>query len=514
MFQLILTIGTAFLEILFLDGAVVGWPSLQFVLQQEGYFKYLCPNDVLNANLTNLLSTPFPELNTFVSYTNSGVTDLSLIISTTTSSPRLGCDAQEASFNLVYTLWLSAMFICSFPVGWLFDRLALTWIYRCIGASCFTLSFLLLTISEPATSALLYPSMILMAVSGYSLLVSNYQLANLAKSGRNATITAMNGVMDSAVAAFLLIKKGHDFGTKLHTIFLSFTLLTLFIWVRTFLLMPQKVIYYPIKLYPVLYGWKEWKCFSKPEISEVASEKRTDGVKSVTGDISAREKGEDSSNVQASDEKIVPFLTCIKNKLLWSSILHLSLLNLRLSIFLGTVLQWLEALGESESNISKYVDDFLIILIFAVCAAPLNGILVDIVTNHAKSSKKTQKVCDLRGSLASMIASSCLGIIMSVVVLAPSIYGSFILYLLLTGFVFGGAVTFIMVHFPAEHLGKLVGIQFSCIGIVNLFQYALYRIAAAVDPSFYYINISMLVISVITLIHPVLIWFEMRKHSN
>jgi len=93
MFQLILSIGTAFLEILFLNGAVIGWPSLQFVLENEGYFRYLCQNITSNYTKTNLSSTELPEID---------------------------CSAQEASFNLVYTLWLSALFLCSFPVGWLF----------------------------------------------------------------------------------------------------------------------------------------------------------------------------------------------------------------------------------------------------------------------------------------------------------------------------------------------------------------------------------------------------------
>jgi len=91
MFQLILSIGSAFLEILFLDEAVLGWPSLQFVLQKEGYFGYLCQNNASNYMKTNLSSTNPPEID---------------------------CSGQEASFNLVYTLWLSALFLCSFPVGW------------------------------------------------------------------------------------------------------------------------------------------------------------------------------------------------------------------------------------------------------------------------------------------------------------------------------------------------------------------------------------------------------------
>ena len=481
MFQLILSIGTAFLEILFLDGAVDGWPSLQYVLQKEGYFEYLCENDSLHFDLNNVSMAKSPEKD---------------------------CPEQESSFNLVYTLLLSALFLCSFPVGWLFDRLASTWIYRCIASACFTLSFLLLTVSGPATSVLLYPSMIIMAMSGYALLVSNFQLANLAKSGRNAIITAMNGVMDSAVIVFLLIKKGYDNGTNLYTIFQIFTLLTLFIWARTFILMPQKVIYYPLNAHSTIYGWKEWVCFKKREESHVPREMET-----VSGGVASNEKPKNNTEIIKSKRKIqkqkVPFTSCLKIKLLWTSIFHLSALNLRLSTFYGAVTQWLEGIGESDERISQLIDDLGIILIFTVCVAPLNGLLVDLVTRYVQDENK--KVCDLMGSFASMLASSSLGILMSVMTLIPSIYGSFICHLFLTGFVFGGGVAFIMAHFPSEHLGKLIGIQLTCVGVVNLLQYALFAISIAVDPTFFYINIAMLLLCFLTLIHPVAIWFEARN---
>ena len=498
MFQLSLSIGTAFLEILFLDGAVVGWPSLQYVLQKEGYFEYLCESDSFNFTQTNISTTVSPQNNIL----NSTQRNVSI-----TKSLEKDCPEQESSFNLVYTLWLSALFLCSFPVGWLFDRLASTWIYRCIASACFTLSFLLLTVSGPATSVLLYPSMIIMAMSGYALLVSNYQLANLAKSGRNATITAMNGVMDSAVIVFLLIKKGYDNNTNLYTIFQIFTLLTLFIWARTFILMPQKVIYYPLTAQSTIYGWKEWICFKKREELRPTREMET-----VSGGVASNEKPKNSIEVIESQDEIhekVPFTSCLKNKLIWTSIFHLSALNLRLSIFYGAVTQWLEGIGESDEKISQLIDDLGIILIFAVCVAPLNGLLVDLVTRYVQDENK--KVCDLMGSFASMLASSSLGILMSVMTLIPSIYGSFICHLFVTGFVFGGGVAFVMVHFPSEHLGKLIGIQFTCVGVINLLQYALFAISIAVDPTFFYINIAMLLLCFLTLIHPIAIWLEARN---
>ena len=135
--------------------------------------------------------------------------------------------------------------------------------------------------------------------------------------------------------------------------------------------------------------------------------------------------------------------------------------------------------------------------------APLNGLQVDLVTRYVQDENK--KVCDFMGSFPFMFASSSLGILMSVMTLIPSIYGSFICHLFVTGFVFGGGVAFIMVHFPAEHLGQLIGIQLTCVGVVNLLQYALFASSIAVDPKFFYINIAMLLLCFLTLIHPIVI---------
>ena len=483
MIQFVLSTGTAFLEIFFLDGAAVGWPSLQFVLEKEGYFSYYCNNN--SSNVTSSYS-----------------------VANTTLPNQTNCASQDASFNLAYTLWLSALFLCSFPVGCLFDRLANTWLFRCVFAALFSLSCILLTISTPATSEIIYPAMIILSIGGYGLALSNFQLANITKSARNSLLTAMSGTFDSAVVVFLILKKGYDFGVDLRTLFLAFTLFSLFAWIRTFMFLPKGTIPFPLESLPVIYGWKEWVCFKKAKLVPV----RID-VKTISQDANSNGNSEikNGSSNEENYQPEVSFKCCLLNKLLWTSIFHLSALNLRLAVFYGAVSQWLEGLGETQASISKLIDDLGVILLFTVAVAPLNGLLVDLIKRFLKSTYKNERVCNLKASFVSMVVSTFFGVLMSIMAMIPSIYGSFILYLFTTGFIFGGGIAFIMMHFPSRHMGKLIGLQFTLVGIINVLQYGLFEIAVAVDQTYYYINIAMLALCFVTLIHPVMILFELRK---
>ena len=99
-FQRWLTIVTSFLETLLFAGLVFGWPSLQFVLEREGYFSNLCHNN-LNLNDVNISS---------------------MNASTTNS---LSCQDARASFNLIFTLSSTLPFLLSFLLGYYRTALAI-----------------------------------------------------------------------------------------------------------------------------------------------------------------------------------------------------------------------------------------------------------------------------------------------------------------------------------------------------------------------------------------------------
>jgi len=143
----VLSILTSCLEVLFFGGVIYGFSSLQYVLEQEGYFEYLCNNS-----------------------TEHGLPIINIIkenISTV-----IICGKQQASFNLAFTIGVSFFYVISFPWGVVLDRYE-TWVFRTIITILYTLSYLLLIFSKPSTSYLLIVILFLLGVSGMGTFMSN-----------------------------------------------------------------------------------------------------------------------------------------------------------------------------------------------------------------------------------------------------------------------------------------------------------------------------------------------------
>ena len=472
-----LTVVTGCLETLCFAGIVFGWPSLQFILQVEGYFTYLCNNSFLNEANMSLAGA---QLET-------------------------SCEESQANFNLAYTIAISLLYLVSFPLGYLLDRFG-TWFCRIIVSLGFTLGSILLAISTSNSSVLIYPSLALLGISGAGLFFSNVQIANLAKSLRGLILSMLPGTVISSALLFFLVKKGYDAGTDLNLILWMICIATIFIWIRTFVLMPKMHIPYPIPNSTALeYGYKEWKCFKKPSIAEQcvpvsliavgASEKMTQKV------IEHRNK---------SNKPEISFRKCLQQPVFWTNSLHTVVTIFRFNFVNGTLQQWLKSIA-NQNAISKLTDDFGIILLFGAIVSSIDGIIFDAVVKQLQKRTQKMKVVNLKASVVILLLTSFLSIMLSVMVIIRSPYGTFIFQLLTMSFTFGSNSIFIAVNFPPEHVGKLFGVQNVVTALAILLQYGLFELALAVDPSFYYINFGLLVAVILTLVNPLFIYFNIRK---
>jgi len=470
--QFIICVVTAFLEILFFGGVIFGFSSLQYVLEQEGYFEYLCNNSArhLISNSTN--SSNFTHIT---------------------------CGEQEANFNLAFTLGTSFLYFAGIPWGYLLDHYG-TWVFRTILTTLWSVGYALLTISTPSTSVLLFPAMILFGTAGIGILMSNYQIANLAKSVRSSLLTFMNGLFSSAVVAFFFFKTGYDHGTNLYLILQIMTCLTLLPWLRTYLLLPRKTIPFPLPSKNIKYGWKEIKLFKpKPDTSPDAN--------TILPMIDEKESKTKLGKTKQENE---PFKESWKNVLFWSNMFHYSMIAFRLSFIFSSLLSWIRSY-EDPDKISKLTDDFGVILLFGVCISPLNGFIIDIIRKLLKSRTSDNKKLNLKATFVSSLITSIFCILLSVMCLLRLTYATFIFLLLTRGFVHGGSAAFIAINFPFCHFGKLYGITAFISGIVSLLQYALFQIFLNFDPTFLYINIGFLVLSVGTLLHSLIIFLSIKN---
>ena len=129
-----ITLILSIFENAFNSGIFYGWPSLVFILKQQGYFREGCdtspplPGEIfLN---TSLYPTPLPPYTQYVTVTDGLSRSPSLYNNLANSTGQvheadnmLPCDSQDAKFQLVFTVAAFCIQGTVFPSGLLFDKL-------------------------------------------------------------------------------------------------------------------------------------------------------------------------------------------------------------------------------------------------------------------------------------------------------------------------------------------------------------------------------------------------------
>ena len=309
-------------------------------------------------------------------------------------------------------------------------------------------------------------------------------------------MTLLNGLFDSSVMVFLVVKKGCEAGTDLHLIFLILTCLTIFLWLRTYLLLPRKIIPFPLPPGEIQYGWKEIKCCKSSKLQEAtlqASPLACDESTSPVLDV-----------VDANHAKVRSFMHSLKNILMWTNIFHYSVITLRLSFQINSLLSWLRSFAD-PSQVSQLTDDLGFILMFGAVVAPINGLIIDGMRKLLKARQENIQIIHLQTTCLSLLITSFLSIIVSIMALVLSPHATFVFTLLTRSFVHGSSAAFLANNFPFKDFGKLCGITSFATGAVGLLQYALFQLSLSYDPTFYYINIGFLIATILSLFHPIAI---------
>ena len=134
-------------------------------------------------------------------------------------------NAQEASFNKVFTV-ASLLLGCSvLPNGLIFDKFG-TLATRIIASALFLTGCLVLAIAMAEQSFLVYIAMICICVGGILFFVTNLQTGNLFPKHRSSIIALISGSVDSSSAVCLFVKLAYDGGCSLKSIFLVYSSLT------------------------------------------------------------------------------------------------------------------------------------------------------------------------------------------------------------------------------------------------------------------------------------------------
>uniref|UniRef100_A0A3P9JCI7 Solute carrier family 43 member 3a n=1 Tax=Oryzias latipes TaxID=8090 RepID=A0A3P9JCI7_ORYLA len=401
------------------------------------------------------------------------------------SLPLTDCTSQDEQFSLVFTIASFLNNFLSLVNGFLFDRFG-TFMTRLLAIFVYTTGTLLVAFSSPAEfSLMLFPALSCIGVGGMLLLITNMQVGNLFPAHRSTIITIYNGAFDSSSAVFLLIKVLHEQGVSLRSSFLFLSICSIIHLMRTVLLMPKTHIPHPL---PDSYTYG---------VSLEGSE--TDTFVSICS--------------------VRSFQSCV---LSWFFLWHLawlSIMQLRLYLFIGTLNPTLERLANNDPGlVSRYTNAFAMTQLCGVLCAPWNGFLLDRHKGKPRAAGETEQEADLRSSCLSLFLTSLQSLVFSMCVSIPVLplqYLTFILQVLNRSFLYGGNAAFISIAFPACHFGKLYGLMMSLSAVFSLLQYPCFSLVKGPlggDP--FYVDVSLTLLTLLAFIHPAYIFVHSRNRAR
>lgn len=467
------TLLTGLLECLGFAGVLFGWASLLFVFKTEHYFKELC------------------ESNGQPMHNATGQAD---------------CKAQDERFSLIFTLASFMNNFMTFPTGYIFDRFHTT-VARLLAILLYTSATLTIAFTSAKSALLLFLAMPMLTVGGILFLLTNLQIGNLFGKHRSTIITLYNGAFDSSSAVFLIIKLLYEQGVSLRASFIFLSICSAWHVGRTFLLMPRGHIPYPL---PPNYNYG--LCSSK------GSREGTQDRKEESSKELAALKEEAQDPVQKQEVRSF-WRFALSRRFAWH-LVWLSLIQLWHYLFIGTLNSLLTNLARGDRTlVSTYTNAFAITQFFGVLCAPWNGLLMDwLKQKYQKEARKTgssTSMVALRSTVPSLALTSllCLGFALcaSVPVL-PLQYVTFILQVISRSFLYGGNAAFLTLAFPSEHFGKLYGLVMALSAIVSLLQFPLFTlIKGPLNNNPFYVNVGLVLVTLLTLLHPILVCRECRS---
>uniref|UniRef100_A0A8C7JNZ7 Solute carrier family 43 member 3a n=1 Tax=Oncorhynchus kisutch TaxID=8019 RepID=A0A8C7JNZ7_ONCKI len=478
-----LTLATGLVECLCFAGVVFGWASLVFVLKTDGYFTDLCVNRTTGPN----------------------------------STVETDCSGQDEQFSLVFTVTSFMNNFLTLPNGFIFDRFVFfstTEIQAELGLCCLCVSLSLI-----ALSMLLFPALSFIAVGGILFLITNIQVGNLFGSHRSTIITLYNGAFDSSSAIFLIIKVMYEGGVSLRSSFLILSVCSVIHLLRTFFLMPNTHIPYPLPE-GFTYGVSPGKSNSY-NVEEIEKTQETGMTSEGEGLAETDDMPLQPDDGQQSEDsgKVASFRSCVQSWFFLWHLVWLSVMQLRHYLFIGTLNPMLNRLADNDSAlVSQYTNAFAFTQLCGVLCAPWNGLIMDRHKGKPLAPGETDKEADLRSSSLSLFLTSLQCLLFSICASSPLLplqYLTFILQVLNRSFLYGGNAAFISMAFPGVHFGKLYGLVMSLSAVVSLLQYpcfALVKGALGGDP--FYVNIALTLLTLLAFIHPINIFYHCRKLTN
>ncbi|XP_072039334.1 equilibrative nucleobase transporter 1-like [Amphiura filiformis] len=484
-FQRYAPFGLGIGELLFYGGPIYGWATLVYVLKADGYYSNLCTNETA-IETTNDEDTPAT------------------------------CAEQDAILNLVFTVGIFSLCGSEIFTGLLFDYFG-TRFLRLLLHLLVASGLIMMAFSSPSIPVLLFPGMVCISIGGIAILFTNMQIGNLFGNHRATVMTLLNGCLDSSSFVMLLIKLGYESGISIQIAFATLAGATFCFFINTFVFLPKHHIPWPL---PPDYGKKKKDNFDAEKVEDQVKE---NGPSETTNDEISRQLAESQRNNDFPTVK-----SCICSPLFALFLIWLSVLQLRLLYFMGTLNPFLVQLTDGDDKlVSQYTTIFSFFQLCGIFVAPFSGLILDRNKSRQSGSPRGPYE-DIRDSGLAFTVTTLSYVVFSISNVIPVIevlYVTYLLHVITRGFMYALAAAAMPIFFPSQYFGTLFGLLMGLSSIIGLLQFPLFIVSQTFfDNDPLVVNLILLVACMLTIVLPIYIHFyakranqqlnEMKKQRN